>query len=113
LIDRGYEGFAVDIWSAGVVLFAMLYGTVPFKANNYSDLQKQIIKGEFVLQDGISSEAKDLLKAILEKNPSKRITIPQILAHPWMLDAKESVDLFTSAEKSFMMSQILNLKTEN
>ena len=38
LLDRGYEGFAVDIWSAGVVLFAMLYGQVPFKANNYSDL---------------------------------------------------------------------------
>lgn len=34
----GYEGFAIDIWSAGVVLYAMLYGTVPFKANNMAEL---------------------------------------------------------------------------
>ena len=39
LRDQGYFGFAVDIWSSGVVLFAMLYGTVPFKANNMTELQ--------------------------------------------------------------------------
>ena len=36
--NKGYEGYASDIWSAGVVLYAMLYGTVPFKANNMTEL---------------------------------------------------------------------------
>jgi len=36
--DKGYKGFKADLWSAGVVLFALLYGTVPFKANNMKDL---------------------------------------------------------------------------
>ena len=38
LRGRGYYGFQADMWSAGVVLFAMLYGTVPFKAQSMGDL---------------------------------------------------------------------------
>jgi serine/threonine protein kinase len=75
LVDKGYEGFAIDIWSAGVVLYAMLYGTVPFKANNMTELQKMIIKANYTLADGISKEARDLLKSLLEKDPQQRITI--------------------------------------
>lgn len=52
--DKGYEGFKADIWSAGVVLFAMLYGTVPFKANNMTDLHKLIMKARYNLKDEIS-----------------------------------------------------------
>jgi carbon catabolite-derepressing protein kinase len=54
LLDKGYDGFGVDLWSAGVVLFAMLYGSVPFKANNMTDLHQLIIKGKYTLKDDIS-----------------------------------------------------------
>lgn len=108
LVDKGYEGFAIDIWSAGVVLYAMLYGTVPFKANNMTELQKMIIKANYTLADGISEQAKDLLKQLLEKEPEQRITISGILSHPWMRDAKEIVELFTPAEKNYMVGQILS-----
>ena len=47
IVDKGYEGFFVDIWPLGVLLFAMLCGTVPFKASNLDDLHKLILKGEF------------------------------------------------------------------
>ena len=59
--DKGYRGFKADLWSAGVVLFAMLYGTVPFKANNMKDLHKQIMEARYNLKDEITQEAKNLI----------------------------------------------------
>jgi 5'-AMP-activated protein kinase catalytic alpha subunit len=73
--DKGYKGFKADLWSAGVVLFAMLYGTVPFKANNMKDLHKQIIEARYNLKDEITSEAKDLIKSLLNPDPNTRYTI--------------------------------------
>jgi 5'-AMP-activated protein kinase catalytic alpha subunit len=75
LLDQGYEGFGVDIWSAGVVLYAMLYGSVPFKANDLAELQRHIIAANYQHQSCISREAKDLLDRLLEKDPRQRITI--------------------------------------
>ena len=60
--NKGYEGYASDVWSAGVVLFAMLYGTVPFKANNMQELHKLILKAKYNLKDEITDEAKSLLR---------------------------------------------------
>jgi serine/threonine protein kinase len=53
------------LWSAGVVLFAMLYGTVPFKANNMKDLHQLILDARYNLKDEISEPAKDLIRALL------------------------------------------------
>ena len=58
LRDKGYEGFGVDIWSAGVALYAVLYGTVPFKSNDIKELHKLIMKGKYTLKDDISEDAK-------------------------------------------------------
>lgn len=98
LRDKGYEGFGVDIWSAGVALFAMLYGTVPFKANNMKELHKLILKGRFNLKDDVSKEARDLLNKMLECDPRKRITLHEILSHSWMKDIDEEICLFTEQE---------------
>jgi serine/threonine protein kinase len=47
---EGYRGFTADIWSLGVCLYAMLFGTVPFKANNMADLHQIIVKAKYSLR---------------------------------------------------------------
>ena len=82
--NNGYMGYLSDIWSAGVVLYAMLYGAVPFKANNISELHKQVLKSQPVYKEDISKSAIDLMKGILEKDPAFRLNAAQILNHDWM-----------------------------
>lgn len=63
----------------------MLQGTVPFKANNITDLHKLILKGTFDFPlTSTSEEAKDLIRKMLVLTPEKRISIPEMLNHPWV-----------------------------
>ena len=90
----------------------MLYGTVPFKAANMSELQKIIIKAQYTLQDSISKDARNLLEGLLEKDPSKRLSIKGILKHAWMKDAKDTVELFTSAEQNYIKNEYTYANTD-
>ena len=102
LRGKGYEGFGADIWSAGVVLYAILHGTVPFNAVDMKDLHKQVLKGKYKLKDGLSAEAVDLLGKMMELDPTRRITSNQIFSHPWMLKCisdPKPISLFDAEEK--------------
>lgn len=69
----------------------MVQGTVPFKASNIADLHELILKGNFDFSvDSVSDEVKDLIKRMIVLKPDKRITIPQMLSHPWVRDVEKS-----------------------
>ena len=76
----------MDLWSLGVLLFAMVCGTVPFKASNMPDLHKLILKAEFSFPSSVklSKGVKDLISRLIVLSPNKRLSIPEIMRHPWV-----------------------------
>lgn len=84
-----YKGIEVDIWSAGVILFAMICGYLPFEDSNTSQLYKKILAGDCKYSKSISRKAKDFLKGILNIDPNKRFTISDIRAHNWYKQIEE------------------------
>jgi len=83
LNEDGYSGFKSDYWSCGVVLYALLYGSVPFKAAKMKELHKLILKGKFELKETISLEARDLILNILNPDVKNRYDFQKIIRHHW------------------------------
>jgi serine/threonine protein kinase len=88
LNQKKYDGFISDIWCTGVILFEMLCHRLPFSENDKEKLFEKISKGEIVFPHTMSKDAKDLVKQLLEIDPNKRITIPEIKKSPFYLKGK-------------------------
>ena len=96
-----------DIWSCGVILYILLCGYAPFYGEKDEDIYKQVLKGEYDFPkeewDSVSKEAKDLVKKMIEKNPSKRISALDALQHSWFKKNKEK-----TKNNKFLAKSVLN-----
>ena len=86
---KKYNGFKIDIWATGIILYSMLCGYLPFEDNDKDILLKKIEQCIISFPKYIKKDAKDLIKKILVIDPEKRIDIKNIKRHPFYLKGKE------------------------
>ena len=92
LSGENYDGFKIDIWATGIILFAMLCGFLPFDHKDNDKLFMKILECKIQYPKNLSKESKDLIKRTLVPDPRKRITISEIKKHPFYLKGKEIFD---------------------
>jgi serine/threonine-protein kinase HSL1 (negative regulator of Swe1 kinase) len=80
--SEGYSGDKADIWSCGVILYAMIVGTLPFDGTSFDDVIQAVLAGEYEIPAGVSEEAADLIFRMLQPNPKQRIPIQKMWQHP-------------------------------
>ncbi|XP_051827044.1 tribbles homolog 1 [Antechinus flavipes] len=78
-----YSGKSADVWSLGVMLYTLLVGRYPFHDSDPSALFSKIRRGQFCIPDHISPKARCLIRSLLRREPSERLTAPEVLLHPW------------------------------
>ncbi|OOQ82881.1 putative serine/threonine protein kinase (Kcc4) [Penicillium brasilianum] len=82
IYGRKYRGDRADMWSCGIILYALLTGYLPFDGGDLANTLRLVKKGDYMIPPELSDEAADLIQQILQKRPEDRIPMHEIWLHP-------------------------------
>uniref|UniRef100_A0A5F8G9F6 non-specific serine/threonine protein kinase n=1 Tax=Monodelphis domestica TaxID=13616 RepID=A0A5F8G9F6_MONDO len=82
---KSYIGSEADVWSMGILLYALLCGFLPFDDDNVMALYKKITRGKYDIPKWLSPGSILLLQQMLQVDPKKRISVKHLLSHPWII----------------------------
>jgi calcium/calmodulin-dependent protein kinase I len=87
LNNKGH-GKPVDLWAIGIITYVLLCGYSPFRSDDMKELVRQTTEAKITFHDrywsNVSEEAKGFIRALLNPDPTKRLTASEALTHPWL-----------------------------
>lgn len=102
IAGKKYQGVKTDLWSSGVILYAMVAGFLPFEDPKTSNLYKKILAGEYKIPKFLSQDCAHFLSRILIVDPTNRISIPEIRQHAWYRQFKDKSPTGLFPQQEFM-----------
>lgn len=91
LSSKPYNAKQSDMWSAGVILYAMVTGQLPWTKRNHVQLFEQIKRCHYHIPPYVSGDCCNLIKSLMTLNTESRLTVEQALAHPWMAERCDEI----------------------
>ncbi|XP_041826413.1 serine/threonine-protein kinase NIM1 isoform X2 [Melanotaenia boesemani] len=110
--DESYLGPPVDVWAMGVLLFFMVTGTMPFRAETMGKLRRCIIEGNYTIPPWVPGPCQRLIKGILKPAPVERCAVDQMLGCDWLLPVEFPWSLAPSEPQNALQS-LLDSERDN
>ncbi|KAH0786538.1 CAMK family protein kinase [Histomonas meleagridis] len=103
---KPYDGRKSDIWSIGVISYAMLTGQLPWTKRNQQQLFEQIRRGEYIIPNYLSEQCRNFIQGLMTVDCTRRLTVDLALAHPWIRGCQVPLLMPTYVNNMISLQQV-------
>ena len=112
MIDDRPHDEKVDLWSLGVLCYELLVGKPPFETPTHDGTYQKITKVEYKCPSSMNPDAVDLISRLLRKNPNERLSLENVMSHPW-IKRNAVLNLNNSTASNSFSTAVANLSQQS